>query len=253
MGGVRGFAAAVVVALGTSIGSAWAGADDDAAPMPHLLWFSGGDLWGRGGFAYGGALWAPGGLDHDGFVVKVAVGGGLYAYHSDALGTEVTGRKLDASILPGWRWRRGDLFITVFGGLDLQRHSLSPDDPTAGLRGNYAGLKAAVELWYQPTPTTMIAGDASASTIGPTYSGRLAYGWRVLDKFYIGPEIGGFSSTDTYQQVRAGIHITGLKFSSFSQSTSTLMNLDWSAGLGIARDSDRRESVYLRLGVSIRQ
>ena len=154
---------------------------------------------------------------------------------------------------PGWRFRRGDLFVTVFAGLDLQRHKLTPDDPTAGLRGNYLGFKAAVELWYQPTATTMIAGDASASTVGPSYSSRLAYGWRLLDKFYVGPEVAAFNSNGNYWQYRAGVHITGLKYSNFSRTYAQWLNWEWSGGFGVARDSDHRQSLYLRLGVSMRQ
>ena len=255
MRGVSGVAAAVLIAaLSVDVDSAWAG-PETAAPSPqHFLLFSGTDLWRNGGFAHAGTMWAPAGLDNDGFVLKVAFGGGLYRYHSGALGNaEVTGRKLDAVLMPGWRFRRDSLYLTVFAGLDWQRHKLLPDDPTAGLRGGYVGVRAAAELWYQPTPATMVAGDAAVTTIGTSYSARLAYGWRLLDQFYVGPEVSGFTSNGNYRQYRAGIHVTGLKFSKFSRTYLEWLNFDWSAGFGFASDSDHRQSIYLRLGLAMRQ
>lgn len=257
MWGVRGGVAAAAVAVALSVGMGPAVAEEaQASPPPpsRFLLIAGTDAWRNGGFAYTGAMWAANGLDNEGFVFKAALGGGLYRYHSDALGgIEVTGYKTDASLLPGWHFRRGDLFVTVLAGLDWQRHKLLPDDPTAGLRGNYFGARGTIELWYQPTSKTMLAGDASTSTIGPSYSGRLAYGWKLLDSFYTGPEISAFTSNGNYQQYRAGIHITGLRFSSFSRQYAQWLNFEWSAGLGFAHDSDRRESVYVKLGILMRQ
>ena len=88
-----------------------------------------------------------------GSVLKLMFGGGVYRYTSGALGNvDVRGRQLAAAILPGWRFIRDGFIVTVFAGLDFQNHRLSPDDPTAGLRGSYVGLRTGFELWYEPTP-----------------------------------------------------------------------------------------------------
>src|SRR4051812_6725984 len=132
----------------------------------RFLLFSSTDLWGQGGFAHGDLLWAPTGLDRDGPVLKLMFGGGFYRYISGALGnTKVRGTELGGAILPGWRFVRDSLTITVFLGYDFQRHRLTPDDPSAGLRGSYVGARTGFELWYQPTATTMVAADASFSTV----------------------------------------------------------------------------------------
>ena len=68
------------------------------------------------------------------------------------------------------------LTVTVFLGVDFQQHRLTPDDPSAGLRGSYDGARTGFELWYEPTAATMVAADASLSTIGPSYNVRLATG-----------------------------------------------------------------------------
>ena len=254
MRSVSGVAAAVLAAaLSGDVGSALADSGGDTPAPRHFMFFTGADVWRNGGFAHAGLMWAVNGLDNNGPVLKFATGGGLYRYHSGALGNaEVMGRKLDAVVMPGWRFRNGDLFVTVFAGLDWQRHKLLPDDPTAGLRGTYTGVRAAVEVWHQPTTTTMIAADAAATTIGPSYSGRLAIGWRVFELFYTGPEISGFTANGNYRQYRAGIHITGLNFSKFSRKYMAWLNYEWSAGLGMARDSDHRQSVYVRIGALMR-
>src|SRR4029077_4709161 len=107
--------------------------------------------------------------------------GGLYQYTSGALGNiDVTGRQLGAAILPGWRFVRETVTVTLFVGYDRQAHRLTPDDPSAGLRGGYNGLRTGIELWYQPTPWAMVAADGSFSTIGPSYNVRLATAVRVF-------------------------------------------------------------------------
>jgi len=193
---------------------------------------------------HGGVLWSPEGLDRDGFLLKGTLGSGVYHDVSGALGNaDVMGRQLSASILPGWRFTRERLTITVFAGLDLQNHHLTPDDPSAGLRGSYAGLRTGFELWYEPSSGTMVAADASASTVGPSYSGRLAFGWRFNDWFYLGPEVQGYSADGTYRQFRAGAHITGFKFDTW----------EWSGGAGFIDDSDHRSGIYGKVGVLTRR
>ena len=197
----------------------------------------------HGGFAYGGALWSLRGLDRDGAVLKLMFGGGLYRYTSGCLGNaEVIGRELAATILPGWRFVRDRLIVTVFAGLDYQSHRLSPDDPSAGLRGRYIGARTGFEFWYEPTPTTMVAADASVTSIGWSYTARLAGGWRVFDLCYVGPELQGFAAGTNYRQFRAGLHVTGLHTGVF----------EWSAGLGWATDSDDRSGLYGKLGLLTR-
>jgi hypothetical protein len=240
---VRVVAVLLVAAFSTDR-SAWAETGQAGPDDPRFLLFASTDLWRQGGFMHGGVVWSPAGVNHEGFAFKVMFGGGAYRYVSGALGNvDVTGRQIAAAILPGWRFKNEGLIVTIFAGLDLQHHQLSPDDLSAGLRGGYAGLRSAVELWYQPSPTMMIAAEGSMTTVGPSYSGRVAVGWRAFDHFYVGPEIGAFGHDSTYRQARGGVHITAFK-------TATL---EWSAGLGVAGDSDKRTSAYGRLGLLARR
>jgi Cellulose biosynthesis protein BcsS len=207
---------------------------------PRFMLFANTDLWRHGGFAHGGLLAAPNGLDREGLVFKLMFGGGSYRYTSGALGNiDVVGAQLGGAAMFGWRFIRNGFIVTVFAGVDYQDHRLTPDDPSAGLRGEYFGLRTAVELWYEPSANTMVAADASVSTVGPSYSARIAAGWRIFDHFYLGPEVQAFAADDNYQQTRFGVHVTGMKFSQF----------EWSAGLGWASDSDDRDGLYGKLGL----
>ena len=232
--------AAAFVVCGVCASSGPGRAADDGA---MFLLFSGGDIWRSGDFAYGGLLWSPGGLDREGFTLKAVMSGGLYRYRSGALGgDEVTGQELVAQLLPGWRFKGEHVEVKVFGGLDLESHRLVPDDPSSRLRGGDVGARAAAELWYEPTPGTMLAADGSVSTIIDSYSARLAFGWRAFDLFYLGPEAQTFAC-EGYDQVRVGVHLTAFKAD----------DAEWSAALGWSDDSDRRQGLYVRFGVSTRR
>jgi hypothetical protein len=202
-------AALFVCCVDVPAGPAWAGDDDDA----RFILFSGSDLWRDGAFAHGGLLWSPGGLDRDGFTFKALISGGFYRYKAGDLGGErVAGTELAGQLLPGWRIKRDNVEAKVFIGPEIQNNRLSPDDPGNRLRGSNFGLRFAVEFWSEPTPTTMMAVDASLSSIATNYSARAAFGWRVLNRVYAGPET----------QLRFGVHLTGFKIG----------NSEWSAAGG---------------------
>jgi hypothetical protein len=98
-------------------------------------------------------------------------------------------------------------------------------------------VRFAAELWDGPTPTTMFAADASVSTIATDYSARAAFGWRLFDRFFAGPETQVYGA-ESYRQLRFGAHLTCLKIG----------NGEWSAAAGWAITTDHRSSPYVRLG-----
>jgi hypothetical protein len=65
------------------------------------------------------------------------------------------------------------------------------------------GVRFAAELWAEPTRTTLAAADASLSSIGTNYSARAAFGWKLFDRFYAGPETQVYGG-DGYKQTRFG-------------------------------------------------
>jgi hypothetical protein len=231
-------AAFTVGCVGVVAGPSWAGDNDT-----QFLLFSGTDFWRDGQFVHGGLLWSPGGADREGFIVKLMASGGRYRYSSGALGNAwVTGTEEEAQALPGWRFKRDRLELKVFAGLDVKNDATSPYDPSNHLHGTSVGVRTAADLWFEPTPSTMIAADAALSSIVHSYSARAAFGWRLADWFYVGPEAQAFSCVG-FAQARAGLHLTGLKSGLF----------EWSAAAGWSADSDHRSSPYVRVGVLMRR
>lgn len=75
--------AAAFVVAGVCLSAGPSRADDDE---PHVMLFSGRDIWRNGAYAYSGLLLAPGGFEEDGFMLKLLAGGGAYRYFSGGLG-----------------------------------------------------------------------------------------------------------------------------------------------------------------------
>jgi hypothetical protein len=241
MRAARSIAAAGMAAVGYlfEFGLALAGAAE-GRPIEHYLLYSGFDLWRSGASAHGGLLWSPNGIAREGFTLKVLFAGGTYRYHTVA--SPVAGKYVLGSVMGGWRFKRDQVEVTVFAGPDFQSHGLTPDDPGNRMRGMRAGLRVGGDLWYQPTATFMSTVSVSASTIGPNYWTRAAIGWRMFDCLWFGPELLALGG-DRYHQFRAGLHATALRTLAF----------EWSAGLGIARDSEHRDGLYARIGVLTRR
>ncbi len=192
-------AASLVCCVCVSAGPARAG--DDGA---HFLLFSGADLWRDGQFMHGGLLWSPNGIDREGFTLQALISGGRYRYASGALNNAwVTGTEEEAQLLPGWRFKRDRLELKVFAGLDIKNDVTSPYDPDNRLHGTSAGFRTTVNLWLEPTSATMLAADATLLSIATSYAARVAYGWRLHDWFYLGPEAQTFTC-DGYRQLRLG-------------------------------------------------
>lgn len=240
---VRAATSAAAAMAGLCIGGAPAASSEDDGDAANAIYFSGTDIWRSGSFGHGGVIWSPDGLDQEGFTLKILLSGGTYRYTSGALGdAQVIGRQLGAQILPGWRFKRDALEVKVFAGPEIYDHLLFPDDPSASLRGRRAGLKAEIDVWYQPDVATMLTGSGAISTIGGMHHARIAYGWRVFDSFYSGPELATFAIYK-YRQYRIGLHVTSL--------ITDIWDLpwEWSAAMGFARDTDGISGAYGRLGL----
>lgn len=124
-----------------------------------------------------------------GFTLQLLGSGGQYRYRSGALNNDwVIGAEEGINLMPGWRFKRDRLEVKVFAGIDIKNDVTSPYDPSSRLHGTAVGVRTAVNLWFEPTPSTMVAAGASLTSIITGYSARAAYGWRVEDRFYLGPE-----------------------------------------------------------------
>jgi hypothetical protein len=231
----RALAAAFIVCHAVLSMSPARGEDDDS----HVILFSGRDLWRNGFFGFGGLILSPGGFDQDGFLLKRLYSGGIYRYRAgDLNGDTVIGLEVLGQVAPGWLIKRNHFEAKIFFGPELAAHRLWPDDPGNSLRGRSFGLRFAGEVWDEPTVDSMIAADASLSSIGVNFSARFAVGWRVLGEFYLGPETQVYGG-DGYRQYRLGAHITSMKTG----------DVEWSAACGWSIDTDAQSGPYVRLGL----
>ncbi len=206
----------------------------------QVLLFGGFDLWHFSLGGYGGLQWAANGLNDDGFIVRLIMAQGVERYRTPS-GT-ITTDIFRASVLPGWRFKRGEFEFKLFAGADLEDHNLTPDFVTAKLRGPHGGARVAAEAWLEPLPQMMLATSGYLTSVGMAYGMRVAAGWRLLDAFWIGPELSG-SRDEFSSQTRLGAHLTGLKTDA----------IEWSLGAGYLTDSYQRGGAYARIGFVSRQ
>lgn len=185
-------------------------------------------------------LWSPDGLGGEGFTFKLLIAGGRYRYQSGA--TAIVGRQSLAAAMPGWRFVQDRAELTLFAGLDLQSNRFRPDDPTNAVRGKHAGFRVGGDFWSEPVDGMMVAASVSASTIGPSIWSRVATGLRLFKQVWFGPELAVMGDS-SYQQFRAGAHLTALRTG----------RMEWSLGFGYALDSDDRSGPYVRLGLLTRR
>ena len=180
------------------------------------------------------------GLEREGFILQALLSGGIPIQSGTPNNNCVTGTEEETSCHAGTSCARRSSSKVSPGS--TSKNVTVPYDPSSRLHGTSVGARAAVNLWFEPTPSTMIAADAALTSIATGYSARAAYGWKLKDWFYLGPEAQTFACTG-YSQLRFGAHMTGLKTGQF----------EWSAAAGWSQDSDRRSSPYLRLGVLTRR
>ena len=146
---------------------------------------------------------------------------------------------LSGAAMPGWRFVRGGLTVSLFAGPVVQDYRLTPYDPGSRLHGLYVGANS------QPTfGISRLRISWPPSTARSPRSARpdicaAALGYRVFDAMFLGPETAMLWCAE-FQQLEVGAHLTGLHFDA----------MEWSAAGGWSMDSDRRTGPYLRLGVS---
>ncbi|NEW87869.1 cellulose biosynthesis protein BcsS [Rhodopseudomonas sp. WA056] len=204
------------------------------------LLFGGHDLWRNGIALYGGVEFLGDTAADNGFVIRLFASEALERYQSERF-TYVSDISR-ASVLAGWRFKLGAFELKILAGPDLEHRASMPDVRDKRWRGSHGGARIALDGWAEPTPDTMLSASFYATTIAGSYGARLAAGWRMLDRFWVGPEMSG-SSDEFSRQTRIGLHLTGLQ----------LAVLEWSAAAGYVRDSFGRGGVYTRLGVMLRQ
>ena len=120
-------------------------------------------------------------------------GGGIYHYISGALGdADVRGQELAGALLPGWRFLWNSFTVTVYLGLDVQQHRLTPDDPSAGLRGSYAGARTGCRTLVRANVHDDVCGRRLGVHDRPELQRAARDRLARLRCVLLGPEVQGF-------------------------------------------------------------
>lgn len=158
---------------------------------------------------------------------------GAYSYQSDTVGW-VRGNLAGGALMMGYEWmfRRGS--VAVYGGADVVRNNISPDDPKNQAKGVAVGFKLASDFYVNPTPATLVAGVFSYSTNFNSYYSRLKFGLNAFGgRIYVGPEVGALGD-NFFQQWRVGGHVTGMRYGV----------MQFGAALGFLNDRVRGAGLY---------
>jgi hypothetical protein len=130
--------------------------------------------------------------------------------------------------------------IQLLAGYEVQADFLLIDGRLATPRARF-GTRFTTDVWWEPTSSLMLQASLSGSSIDDAISARAAAGWRLFDRFWIGPEAS--RSSDFFsRQTRIGAHLTGLRSGDY----------EWTIAAGHIADSYQRDGVYARIGVLLR-
>lgn len=207
--------------------------------MPdRMLYFSGieAQRWSLG--AYAGAQWAPGRIDREGFVLRMLMSDSIERFTTPNYRYDT--QIFRGAVMPGYKWSRNKVELQVLGGIGSEVDAKLTNHAALTWRIKL-GAQISADLWWEPTRALMLQSSFTATTIDSGYSARVAGGWRLLERYWIGPELA--ASHDYFSsQYRVGAHLTGLRTDEY----------EWSFAAGRVWDSYQRDGIYGRIGIVVR-
>jgi hypothetical protein len=193
---------AIAAAAFALIAPASAGDMTTSQPAPKRgVYFSGIDLVEGSTYTYSGIIVATNGdLQRDGVLLRVY--GSWVGYDLDP----GDGRGLQGDAMIGYKFTRGPVWGSIFVGIDVQDFDLSPDDPTAEVRGTETGFKVSGDLAtvYGSPVHASIAGSYSTAFDSYWARGRLG---AFRNRMTVGGEAIAFGNID-YEARRLGGFLT---------------------------------------------
>ena len=144
--------------------------------------------------------------------------------------------KTEAQSMLGYEWRIGSTFFALYAGPDTETEQRIGPFCSCALTRYGARLQA--DLWTTPAEGTMLQAGGYASTLDGRFWGRVATGWWMPARFYVGPELEAYRDRG-YSKLRLGLHLTGLR----------LFGVEWRVSGGWQRTSERPSEAYGTLGL----
>lgn len=158
-----------------------------------------------------GTIGPFGGLEQTGLRIRLGGMMGVYVYDASTPGVgRVRGDQIGGMALVGHEWVVDRTKFSVYGGLDVIETKLDRIDPKNDTPGTVFGFRGVIDFYSRPTATTMVTGTFSLSSANTAYYARLKAGYAVFDQVFLGPEVLALGDA-FYRQVRAGLHLSGLK------------------------------------------
>ncbi|KAB1073779.1 cellulose biosynthesis protein BcsS [Methylobacterium planeticum] len=177
---------------------------------------------------------APAGsLVESGPRIRVQAIAGTYSYPGATAGTRVRGEQEEGTVLTGYEWIWDQAAIAGYVGFNVRHNELSILDPRNPVVGTGIGAKVAADIYLNPTLNTLVAANASYSTLFNAYYVRAKLGFMVADGVFVGPE-GTLLGDAFFNQWRVGAHLTGF----------TVGPMKFSLGAGYAYDRVQKGGYY---------
>lgn len=193
----------------------------------------------------GGTKATNGDIAKDGLLLRGLLYSGRYDYDTVGVaGGKVDGKIDGVEVAVGYQWLQPNSRFSVYGGLDHQRHRLSPDDPGNSVKGGKTGALVQAEIETMGLPWY---GNVIAKYSDPFNAhwvrGRLGYG---VGSVVIGPEVINEGST-SFRENRYGLFL--------DVPVSGATSLSFSAGHRKSRGDGAREDQtggYVDAGFAIK-
>lgn len=183
-------------------------------------------------------------LDRPGFLTLESTGIGLTR---ERIRFGDTSLRIDrfthqGSMLGGYQTMLGPLYLAAYVGPEIEHQQVAYEGRFARFSQPRLGAKGQFELWWNPTPDTLVTTTLVASSARSSLWARASAGLRLWDKAYIGPELTVYT-TPTYRETKIGAHVTGAAIG--------IVNLRISGGV-MTDDGRRTVSPYGSLSMWIR-
>ncbi|SFV06922.1 Cellulose biosynthesis protein BcsS [Methylobacterium sp. 174MFSha1.1] len=172
-------------------------------------------------------------LLQSGLRVRLQGVAGTYSYPGAAVRQTVTGVQQEGTVLLGYEWIWQQAALAGYIGMNVRSNELSILDPGNPVVGTGLGVKVAADFYANPTENTLVAVNASYSTLFNAYYARFRAGFAVAPGVFIGPE-GTLLGDNFFNGWRAGGHVTGF----------AVGPMKFSFGAGYSYDRVRKGGYY---------
>jgi hypothetical protein len=171
---------------------------------------------------------------------RLWITGGAGWYQFNTTGGAIRGVSSTGDILGGYAFEGSNYEINLLAGLSAENDILSGFDQADPVQGTAGGVKVRGDAWINPTPQTLFYTEGEYSTAFKTYWTSAKYGFDVTNgkQVFVGPEVTAFGDA-RFNQLRAGVHISQLKFGKVEADLSA----------GYAHDSVVGNGAYSHLEV----